>query len=342
MEVIAYLDDGREWGKENIDAANLTCINYAFGVIVDGQVHREFKKIHLVNELKEEHPHLKTCLSIGGWTADGFSDAVLTEGSRHVFIDSIVEYIIRYDFDGVDLDWEYPKLDVAGIKAREEDSENLLLLLRTLRSRLDELEKDTGKPYLLTIAVGAAPHLLETTATGGGHEYVAYLDYINIMTYDMRGSYSHTTGHHTNVYPYSETDTLSAKTSVDYLMSKGIPANKLVIGGAFYGRMWKGVLSSDNNGLMQEAKQTGSTFIDYNDLRERLEAHPEYCFYDEIAGSPYYFDGENYISYDNEQSFAEKVRYCQAEGLRGIMYWEHSLDLSHRLFHSIIEARDKK
>lgn len=90
MELIAYLDDNREWKKSDIDAKNLTIINYAFVDIVEGKISRQLKKIHLINELKEENPHLRTCISVGGWIADCFSDAFLTEECRTVLIDSLI------------------------------------------------------------------------------------------------------------------------------------------------------------------------------------------------------------------------------------------------------------
>lgn len=340
MELIAYLDDNREWQKKDIDAQHLSCINYAFADIVEGKVQRSLKKIQLINELKADFPHLKTCISVGGWSAEGFSDAVLTESSRQLFIDSLLVYIEHYQFDGVDLDWEYPKLDGAGIKARQEDSENFLLLLKELRQAFSRLEVNTRKTYLLTIAVGAAPELLETTATSQGHEYAAYVDYINIMTYDMRGSFTHKTGHHTNLYPYDESNPLSAATAVNQLLEAGIPKEKLVIGGAFYGRLWQGLLTSDANGLLREAKQPGNQAIDYNQLAVILAENPENCFYDETAESPYYCDGQRFISYDNQRSLAAKARYVKEVGIRGFMYWEHSLDLSGDLFKALVTEQE--
>ncbi|WP_313469000.1 glycosyl hydrolase family 18 protein [Carnobacterium sp.] len=337
MEIIAYLDDNREWTKEDIDAENLSCINYAFADIVDGKIQRSLKKINLINQLKKKAPRLKSCISVGGWSADGFSDAVLTEKSRMILIESVLKYIEKYDFDGIDLDWEYPKVDLAGIAARNEDAENLLLLLEELRNELDKLEEKNKKKYLLTIAVGASFELLETTATKNGHEYAEYIDYINIMTYDMRGSFTNVTGHHANLYPYDQQEKLSASESVDYLMSKGIPANKLVIGAAFYGRVWEGVTSNKNNGLMQYAEKTGCKALDHNEIQELIKKYPDSVFVDKVAKSPYYFDGKTFISFENPYSLQEKVQYVKEKNLRGIMYWEHSLDRSGELVKAIVE-----
>ena len=106
VEVIAYLDDNKEWTKKEIPAEQLTLINYAFANIVGLEIVWDLKKSHLINELKEEYPHLRTCISIGGWSAGGFSEGVSTKGSREILIENLVTYMQTYHFNGIDLDWE--------------------------------------------------------------------------------------------------------------------------------------------------------------------------------------------------------------------------------------------
>lgn len=198
-EVIAYLDNNREWTKEDIPAEQLTIINYAFANIVGLEIVRDLKKISIINELKTEHPHLQTCISIGGWSAGGFSEGVATKENREVLIKNLVNYMKKYDFDGIDLDWEYPGMDVAGITASKDDAQNYLYFVEEIRASLDELSKDTGQTYLLTAAIGAAEELLETMSPDGEYRYI---DFVNVMTYDMRGSFTQVAGHHTNLLSY--------------------------------------------------------------------------------------------------------------------------------------------
>lgn len=155
-EIIAYLDDNKEWNKSNIPAKLLTCINYAFARIEGVQIVGQLKKIATINELKEEFPHLKCCISIGGWGADGFSEAVSSKEKRKVFITNIISYIKRYDFDGIDLDWEYPGMDIAAIKASVEDAQNFLYFVEELRQELDQVATCNNKRYLLTAVIGAS------------------------------------------------------------------------------------------------------------------------------------------------------------------------------------------
>ena len=85
-----------------------------------------------------------------------------------------------------------------------------------------------------------------------------YLDLVYVMTYDFHGSWERTTGHHSNLCsspddPASETWRMSIDRSVKlYRDQYGVPAEKIVPGGAFYARGWKGVRST-NDGLYQRA-----------------------------------------------------------------------------------------
>jgi chitinase len=137
-QIMAYLSDWSDWVERDIDVSKLTHINYAFGVIVDGKVDgSHLKKVQLLSRLKERNPELKTVLSIGGWGADGFSDAALTEVGRNIFSESAVEFMVANNFDGLDIDWEYTCSDQAGIVAKAEDRANFTLMLKNLRGKLD-------------------------------------------------------------------------------------------------------------------------------------------------------------------------------------------------------------
>ena len=338
-QVMAYLKDKDKWGKKDIDASKLTCINYSFAKVEDCKAVENFTKINLLKEIKEENPHLRTCLSIGGWTADGFSDAVLTKENREIFIDSIYEMIDKYDFDGVDLDWEYPGLDDAGIVARKEDNENFLLLVKELREYLDKKGPKANKEFWLTAAIGASDRVIDAMLTKNGAEYTKYLDYVHIMTYDMRNGYK--TGHHANLYTYENAERLtSADRSVKRLIDQGVPNEKIVIGGAFYSRVWEGVTSSESP-LNADSKNPGLKVVDYNFLEEFKNEHNLTYYWDDEAKAPYLYNGDIFVSYDDEKSLSEKAKYVKENKLGGIMFWEYSLDLSLKLLTAIDDEINK-
>ena len=80
-----------------------------------------------MNDLKKQNPVLKTLLATGGWNAGSkpFSDMVETRSNRSEFVTSTIEFLRQRDFDGLDMDWEYP----AKRGGRPEDRARLVLLL---------------------------------------------------------------------------------------------------------------------------------------------------------------------------------------------------------------------
>ena len=240
-----------------IHPEKLTHINFAFARIgPDGHVAladsgMEASLLRLT-ALKRTHPRLKVIVSVGGWMADGFSDAALTDTSRAAFADSAVELVRHYSLDGVDVDWEYPGQGVAGIKYRDEDRHNFTLLLKALRDRLDLASAADGRVrencYSLSIA-SADREYFDHTEMGTLH---TYLDWINVMTYDFFNSLTPTTGHHAGLYRSTAalpTDR-DADSSIKQHLEAGIPPEKIVLGVAFYGRGFTDVRPL-NRGLNQ-------------------------------------------------------------------------------------------
>src|SRR4051812_34210001 len=169
----------RKFNVADIPAEKITHINYAFAKIVNGEcalfdsyaaidkaypgdtwdagvLRGNFKQLQL---LKKKHPHLKTLISLGGWTLSSpFSDAALTDVSRQKLAKSCAAFMKKYGFDGVDVDWEYPVTGgEATNKTRPEDRRNYTLLLAELRKELDTQGKLDKANYLLTIAAPAGP-----------------------------------------------------------------------------------------------------------------------------------------------------------------------------------------
>lgn len=90
--------------------------------------------------------------SLGGWSlSDPFPAMAADPISRMNFAQKCIDLIIDYDFDGIDIDWEYPGYEEHS--GTPEDTENYNLLLRDLRLKLDELGQQTGKFYGLTAAL---------------------------------------------------------------------------------------------------------------------------------------------------------------------------------------------
>jgi chitinase len=345
-------DNGKNifWKAEDIDGKMLTDLNIAFAVIKNGDdltiesLHWEdgfFNLFEEIQKLKENYPFLRINLSIGGWGADGFSDMAASENLRAHFIDNVVEWVEKYGFDGVDIDWEYP-VDGAGgvIKSRPEDKTNFTLLMKGLEESLNTLSDEKGKTYTLSFAAAASSDYLGWIEPKKLAEIV---DYVNIMSYDFYGEWSGTTGHHSNLYNSDiKPNALSGDKAVRDFIAAGFSSNQVVLGIPFFGKGWQGVINK-NNGLYQRYKSVFNyKDMGYEDLEKLIVSENLKEYWDDSAKAPYLYNGDIWISYDNEKSVKIKTDYIKKNNLGGIMIWEYSHDFSKKLLTVIYQNIKKK
>lgn len=304
-----------------------------------------FKQLLL---LKQKHPHLKTLIAIGGWTlSEPFSDAALTPESRLKFVISAVNFMHRYGFDGIDIDWEYPQ--GGGLaKGRPQDKENFTLLVAELRNQLNQLSKETGKTYLLTVASPAGDQLKHYELS----EAAKYIDWYNLMAYDFHGSWEKATNHQSALYqssgdPSSVAERYNVSYAVHSYLNAGVPAKQIVLGIPLYSRGWSGV-HTENNGLFQPAGGAAkgtweSGILDYSDLTKKIKNNPNQylIFWDTEAKVSYVFNPyeENgaFYTYEDAKTVKEKVKFIKSLNLRGAMFWEVSGDTKKNSSDSIID-----
>jgi chitinase len=151
-------------------------------------------------------------------------------------------------FDGLDIDWEHI----------ETDAQSYVALLSTVRAELDKhaLSLPQHPRFLLTVASSCGPSsysLMKLT------EMDHYVDFWNLMAYDLAGPWSALTGHQANVHP-STNNTASTPFSINaavdhYTQSADILSNKIVLGMPLYGRIFAETVGpgfpyagSDNSG----------------------------------------------------------------------------------------------
>ena len=319
MKILGYvcdhhLDMVTEW-----DAKALDTINIAFGKVKEDYTLGtwELKHIDLTKQIRAWNPQIKFVLSVGGWTAGGFSLMSRTAEGRKTFADSCAEYVFEHDLDGIDIDWEYPCNDSAGIDADPSDKHNFTLLLSELRRAL-------GDDKIVSIAAGAGEYFVRDTEMD---KVAEICDYVQLMTYDMRSGFCSEAGHHTAPFPSSNGPAGYDMQSVTEMFARaGVPKEKIVVGAAFYSRRWSGV-PDVNHGLFQKAGSIGNYGPHYDVIKdEYIDKQGFKKYFDEEAQAPYLFSGSELISYDDPVSIDAKCGYVIENGLCGIMYWEHSGD----------------
>lgn len=341
--IIGYVfPQERPLAPDEVDASRLTHINYAFANVKDGRLVEGFDhdddNLRVLTGLRARNPRLRVLVSVGGWAwSKGFSDVALRPESRRRFAASAVSYLQRHDLDGLDVDWEYPGLPGDGNPHRPEDGANFTALMRELRAALDAAA-GAGKRYLLTFAAGAAPDYLAHTPVGDVH---AFVDYVNLMTYDFRVPGAEPeAGHNANLLTNpADPSGLSAERAVREFLAAGVPPQKLVLGVPFYGRAWE-VKNADYGPLYQPGKPaSGFGHGSYAVLRELPAQAGWLRLWDDAAQAAWLWNPERrvFVSYEDPRSLRLKCKLVRERGLGGVMFWEYSEDAGGELLRTLYD-----
>lgn len=338
-KVIAYVAGWEDLSSYDLKADWLTHINYSFANTRDGRMisfmDTDSANLHYLIGLRAQHPHLKIIISVGGWGwSDEFSDIALTDSSRSKFAKSAAAFVKKYDLDGVDVDWEYPGLPGEGITHRPEDKENFTLLLAELRKELDATGKELNRSMVLSIASGGFDEYLDHVDMAKAQ---VYLDFVNVMSYDLYHGWDSIAGHHANLHlSKTATKALSADKTIELHHKHGVPYEKLILGLPFYGREWKGV-NKAGKGYNQPAA-TGGMGINYDTIAQYLVNKNGYQrYWDSTASAPYLWNEGTgaFLSYEDEESMGLKCKYVKDKKLGGVMFWEYTADPELRLIQVI-------
>lgn len=236
---------------------------------------------------KQKHD-VKTLISIGGWAetgghfgadgnrvADGGfytmttnADGSINHAGIEKFATSAVEMMRTYKFDGLDIDYEYPTSMAGAGNPYDKDFmeprrpylwASYQELMKVLREKLDAASAQDGIHYMLTIAAPSSGYLLRGMET---FDVTKYLDYVNIMTYDLHGAWNDHVGHNAALFDTGKDSELAqwnvygtaAYGGIGYLNTDwayhyfrgSMPAGRINIGVPYYTRGWQGVTGGDN------------------------------------------------------------------------------------------------
>lgn len=320
-----------------IDPSLCTHLIYAFGKLQNNRIikqeHNDIENFKIFNDLKYGYPDLKTLIAIGGWNAASaeFTRMVESSRNRQVFISSTISFLREHNFDGLDLDWEYPGQIKRG--GRPQDKRNFVLLVKELKEAFNSETRDVNKRLLLTAAVAAGKSNIDP-----GYdvpELSKYLDFISLMTYDLHGSWETKTGHNSPLFPRSsETGTerqLNTKWAAEYWVSLGAPKSLLNIGLATYGRSFTLRTSSTGMGAPtgppRAGRYTGEAgFLSYYEICLQQSSGQGTIHRDTEHKVPYYVNDDLWVGYDDVQSVETKAHWIISEGYGGGMVWSLDLD----------------
>lgn len=269
--------------------------------------------------IKKQHRHLKVLLSIGGWTySPKFAPVAASEAGRQRFASSAVKLVADWGFDGLDIDWEYPK--------DETEAQNFVLLLKECRKALDEYSEAHagGYHFELTVASPAGPSKFGVLDMEGMDPL---LDAWHLMAYDYATSVDETSGHQAALFPSqenAEATKFNTKDAVEGYLGRGIAPQKISMGIPLYGRSF---MNTDGVGKSFSGQGQGSIEQGvwlYKDL-PRPGATEKW---DESASASYSYDPSTreLVTYDNVQSATRKAEWIVEQNLGGVVFWEASGD----------------
>ncbi|XP_061191573.1 uncharacterized protein LOC133199721 [Saccostrea echinata] len=327
----------------DIDPNLCTHIIYAFGKLVGNKItnfewndNDDWSNLYgQVNAHKEKNPNLKTLLAMGGWTAGSlvYSNMASTAENRKEFIESAIDWLRKYNFDGLDMDWEYP----ANRDGKPYDKANFAHLCKETREAFDDEAARTGRERLLfTAAVGAGKSVVDSAYDVP--VMAQYMDFICIMTYDLHGSWDPNTGLHTGLYA-SDNDpdkTLNVAYAANYWHQKGAPREKLIIGLGTYGRSFT-LVDASNHGVGAPASGAGNQgpytkekgFLSYYEICEMQKSGQGVTYRDPVAKVPYYVNPSTklWVGFDDKTSLRLKITdLIIKDGYGGAMTWALPLD----------------
>jgi len=314
-----------------IKPEKLTHLNYAFANIKNNRISlsnagTDTVNLKNLNTLKIKNPNLKILVSVGGWSYSGnFSDMALSDSSRKAFGRSAAMLVNKYKLDGIDIDWEFPGLPGAGNVHRFEDKHNFTLLMKACREELDRVGRQDGKKLMLTVAADCSQIFLDHTEMDSVQ---AYLDYINLMTYDFLTEIPNLTFHAAGLFPSKKmvSNNTICQSVLCYLKA-GVLPEKMVLGIPFYGHLYhlkKNVHSASGAEIKEHIGTQGFTFI-----KDSLINSNHFQYHrDRTAKAAYLFSphDKQFVTFDDEWSVKHKCRYVRKHKLAGIMFWEYSSD----------------
>ena len=317
ISVIAYYA-GPSYLLDSFQTDKLTEIIFCFAHLKGNELHisnaRDSATLEKMVSLKKDNPKLKVVISIGGWGGCATcSDVFSSKKNRKAFAKSVKKITKSFGSDGIDLDWEYPAIEgFPSHRYQPEDKENFTMLVNQLRKKL-------GKKHEISFASGGFTQYVDESIEW--KKVMKKVNRVNLMSYDLVSGYSTVTGNHTPLYATPQQKE-SADNAITLMLKHGVPADKIVIGAAFYAKVWQDVPDT-SFGLYQPGKYKMG--VSYRNFDKQLSPDSGFVYHwDSTAQAPYIYnpDQKLFATFDDKKSIELKTKYVIDKGLNGIMFWQ--------------------
>ncbi|KAM6502786.1 endochitinase [Amanita muscaria] len=321
--------------------------------------------------VEEAHKHgVKASISVGGWTGSRFwSSNVGSAANRTSFVNTLTAFVLKYNLDGLDFDWEHPGTQGIGCNVvNPKDTANFLSFLRELR------QHPVGAKLVLSASTSILPFVDGTGSPSTNvAQFADVLDWIAIMNYDVYGPWSDVVGPNAPLNDSCAPPAYqqgSATSTIKQWTAAGFPTSKIVLGVAAYGYSftvkpsdalkggslvpyppfdksnipigdsWSSPAGTDvcgnltpNDGTVNFWGAVALGYLDYNGKPQKGIAYR----YDTCSRTAYAYNTTIgiMISYDDTTAFSEKGTFIRSLGLLGFSMWTAGGDYQDLLLDSI-------
>ncbi|KAL8276834.1 hypothetical protein RQP46_010765 [Phenoliferia psychrophenolica] len=337
------------WSQASIMNYFVTVTTATGMQVPDGQTTSDIKSFVSLAKSNNVRP----VVSLGGW--DGglfFSSLVSTAASRKILAGDLSSFATKWGFEGVDIDWEYPNTQGIGCNnISTADSANLLHFVKELRRQL-ESSKIITAAVSMTGFVGPDGEVLSDFS-----EYAKYIDYLNIMSYDVTGTWSGSTGPNSPLNVCNSD--AGADTAIEVWTGGGFPAHQILLGVPAYGYAFMTLSSKLSTTMIgnytSKIYQAMSTTLPKGDSSDNYTTSTDVCgvtttgylgnwemnelisegllssnektgkrgftrYWDDCTSTPFLFNPatKTFITYDDSESIGFKAAFAVKKGLAGL------------------------
>jgi chitinase len=316
---------------EDLNLDGFTSINFAFAFFdpnsftitsMDSNAASLYSRF---TALKQKKPGLQTWISVGGWsftdpgsTQKAFSNMASSASNRAAFINGLVHFMDTYGFDGVDIDWEYPGADDRGGVGA--DTANYVALTKQMREAF-------GSKYGLTVTIPTSYWYLQHFDLPG---IEANIDWFNLMAYDLHGTWD-AQSKYVGPYIAPHTNITEIDGALDLLWRAGVDSQKVVMGQGWYGRSFtlKDPSCNTPNGQCQFTGganpgpcSKASGILDYEEIADIITQNKLKPTWNKDAAVKWItWDSNQWVSYDDGDTFKQKRDFANSRCLGGLMVW---------------------
>lgn len=264
---------------------------------------------------RAQNPNIKILFTVANGNINDFESWFYNKNNAEKLANEMISIITKYGYDGLDIDYEFPS-------SANNMKTNFVYFMKRMREKFDALSASDGKEYYLSMAVPGTHWAFSLFKM---NELAEYVDYFNIMNYDLYINQPNT-HHHTPPYDNSQLGYINGSVygDIQLYLQNGIPADKIVPGCGLYSRRWSGV-ANVNNGLYQPGTIDESNLHLTDILARYVNKNGFTRYWDSVSQAPYVYNPSSgvFLSYDDAQSVEIKCKIVGEQKVRGLMVFDY-------------------